>query len=111
MLMRHEGIYGDRYKLIHHCDVAEWSLMDMQRDSHALTRMCSEVKYRGTIARLKRALAKRKKEYLDSPRAPSSTDDQRFLPICLEPAPRDGTGAGATAIGVTLQFRRVFAGH
>lgn len=74
MVLRHEGIYDGRYKLIHYYDVDEWELMDLQKDPHELTSMYSENEYRETVARLKLALEDKKREYRVPPGIPAPRD-------------------------------------
>lgn len=71
MVLRHEGIYDGRYKLIHYYDVDEWELIDMQKDPQELTSVYSNPEYSHTVARLKLALEEKKKELLVPPGIPA----------------------------------------
>jgi arylsulfatase A-like enzyme len=71
MVLRHEGIYDGRYKLIHYYDVDEWELIDMQVDPLELTSVYSNPEYSHTVSRLKQALADKKQQYLVPPGTPA----------------------------------------
>jgi arylsulfatase A-like enzyme len=63
MVLRHEGVYDGRYKLIHFYDVNEWELIDMQTDPHELTSQYHNPDYAEVVERMKTALVQKKEQY------------------------------------------------
>jgi arylsulfatase A-like enzyme len=70
MVLRHEGIYDGRYKLIHYYDVDEWELLDLQTDPLELTSVYADPSYGPTVKRMKQALISQKKRLKVSPGIP-----------------------------------------
>lgn len=62
-VMRHEGVRTDRYKLIHHYWVNEWSLFDLERDPRELNDVYGHPDYAEVTVRLKRKLRALKTDY------------------------------------------------
>lgn len=62
-VMRHEGVRTDRYKLIHHYWVDQWSLFDLKTDPHELHNVYGHPDYADVTARLKRTLETLKTRY------------------------------------------------
>ena len=62
-VMRHEGIRTDRYKLIHHYWVDQWSLFDLKTDPRELHNVYGHPDYAQVTERLKQRLRTLKDRY------------------------------------------------
>lgn len=62
-VMRHEGVRTDRYKLIHHYWVNEWSLFDLEADPDELNNVYGHPDYAEVTERMKRKLTELKAQY------------------------------------------------
>lgn len=70
LVMRHEGVYDGRFKLIHYYDVDEWELLDTKRDPLELQSVYQQTRYAATVIRMKEALEALKQKYAVPPGIP-----------------------------------------
>ena len=60
---RHEGVRGERYKLIHFYTDKEYNLFDLKTDPTEMTDLAKDPKYAQVLAKMKMKLAKARKLY------------------------------------------------